>query len=105
MISYSVGERTKEIGTRMALGASGANVIRQVVGEGVTLVGIGVILGCLAGAALGRVLTFLLYGISPMDPASFLSAGIVLGIVALVANIIPARAASRVDPMVALRAE
>jgi macrolide transport system ATP-binding/permease protein len=105
VISYSVGERTKEIGTRMALGASGANVIRQVVGEGMTLVGIGVILGCLAGAALGRVLTFLLYGISPMDPASFLSAGIVLGIVALVANIIPARAASRVDPMVALRAE
>ncbi len=105
VISCSVGERTREIGTRMALGASGANVVRQVVGEGMTLVGVGIVMGSLAGAALGRVLTFLLYGISPLDPASFLAAGSVLGIVAFGANIIPARSASRVDPMLALRAE
>ena len=105
VISYSVGERTREIGTRTALGASGANVVRQVVGEGMTLVGVGIVLGSLAGAVLGRVLTFLLYGISPLDPVSFLAAGAVLGIVAFGANIIPARSASRVDPMLALRAE
>jgi putative ABC transport system permease protein len=69
------------------------------------LVGVGIVLGSLAGAALGRVLTFLLYGISPLEPASFLAAGAVLGIVGFGTNIIPARSASRVDPMLALRAE
>ena len=105
IISYSVGARTREIGTRMALGASGADVLRLVVREGMAFVGIGVVAGTLAAVALSRVLSFLLYGISPLDPLSFILAAAVLGTVALAANIIPARSASRIDPMRALRSE
>ena len=105
IISYSVGARTREIGTRMALGASGADVLRLVVREGMAFVGIGVVAGTLAAVALSRVLSFLLYGISPLDPLSFILAAAVLGTVALAANIIPARSASRIDPMKALGSE
>ena len=105
IISYSVGARTREIGTRMALGASSADVLRLVVREGMAFVGIGVVAGTLAAVALSRVLSFLLYGISPLDPLSFILAAAVLGTVALAADIIPARSASRIDPMKALGSE
>ncbi len=105
VISYSVGARTREVGTRMALGASRADVIGQFVREGMRLVGIGILIGAAAAAAVSRVLASLLYGISPLDPISFVAAASILGAVALAANLIPAGSASRIDPMRALGSE
>jgi putative ABC transport system permease protein len=105
VMSYSVGQRTREIGVRMALGAQAGEVRRMVVGQGLRLCLIGLGLGLLASVALTRVMASQLYGISPTDPATLavLSAGLL--VVAALAALLPARQATRVDPMVALRAD
>jgi putative ABC transport system permease protein len=105
VLGYSVSRRTREIGVRMALGATPREVLRQVVGEGFRLVAIGALLG--AGAALGltRFMRTLLYGISPADPITYVGVALVLLFVAFGACALPAFRAARVDPTVALRYE
>jgi putative ABC transport system permease protein len=105
VISYSVGQRTQEIGLRMALGALPKDIRRAVVGEAMLLSGIGLALGVGGALAITRVMKSMLFEVSPADPASFAVTVLVLGGTALAAAWIPARRAMRVDPMIALRAE
>jgi putative ABC transport system permease protein len=105
LISYSVAQRTHEIGVRMALGAEQAQVIRQVVGGSMKLALVGVAAGLAAAGGLTGFLSALLYEVRPMDPATFGAVfGVLLG-VALLASYLPARRAAKVDPLVALRCE
>jgi putative ABC transport system permease protein len=105
VISYSVTERKQEIGIRLALGAQPADVVRLVVGEGMKMAGAGVALGLIASLALTRLMTGLLFGISATDPLTFAMIALLLVFVALLACYIPARRATTVDPMIALRYE
>ena len=105
VLSYSVGQRTQEIGIRMALGASPQDVLALVLRQGMALTGIGVAVGLLAALALSRLLSGLLFGVRPADPLTFLAVPLVMAAAAVLACWIPARRATRIDPMVALRAE
>ena len=105
VISYTVGQRTREIGIRMALGANKAELFKLVLGQGGLLITAGAIIGLLGAAALTRLMRSLLTDISPNDPFTFFGAALLLIAVGLAASYIPARRASRVDPTVALRCE
>jgi ABC-type antimicrobial peptide transport system permease subunit len=101
--SYLVSQRTREIGIRMALGARSSDVLGMVLREGASLALVGVTIGILLAALLGRVLSGVLYDVQPLDPVVFVSAPIALVIAALIATLIPARRATRVTPLTALK--
>ena len=105
VMAYSVTQRAHELGIRLALGATPANLMRLVVGRGLRLALAGVALGLLASLALTRLMSTLLFGVSATDPATFVSIALLLIFVALLACFIPARRAMEVDPMIALKCE
>ena len=105
LIAYSVEQRTQEIGIRLALGATTSDVRRMVVGQGMLLALVGVVAGVAASFGLARFIASFLFGVQQWDPAVFIATPVVLTLVALVATWIPARRASRVDPIDALRYE
>jgi len=105
VLAYIVTQRTHEMGVRVAMGAQRWDVQRLMVSHGVRVAAVGAALGALGGLVAGRVLSSLLYGVSPRDPLVLLGAVVVPVVVAAIASYLPARRASRVDPMVALRHE
>ena len=105
VLTFSVTQRTKEFGIRLALGAKQGEVLRMVMGEGVRLVLVALLLGGVASVLLSRLLAGLLFEIEPTDPVTFVVVGAVLAAVALLAAFVPARRATMVDPIEALRAE
>jgi len=105
VIAYSVTQRRHEIGVRMALGARRRDVLWLVVSQGLRMIGIGVALGVTGGAAFSRVLSSALFGLNPFDPTTYAGVSLFLALVALLATYLPARRASRVDPVEALRYE
>ncbi len=104
-VSYNVARRTSEIGIRMALGAQRGGVVQMVLREVVALVAIGLSLGLAAALATTRFVAAFLYGLKPNDPASLALAAVILLSAALVAGYVPARRASRIDPVTALRTD
>jgi len=105
VMSYSVAQRTREIGIRMALGARRADVLQMTVKDGLKLVCAGMLLGVAAAFILTRVMSTLLYGISATDPITFVGISFVLLAVAMLASYVPALRATKVDPIIALRAQ
>ena len=105
VISYTVSHHTREIGIRMALGAQGRDVLKLIVGKGVLLTAIGIALGLLGAFGITRVMQALLFGISATDWVTFTAVAMLLAVVGLIAAAIPARRATKVDPLVALRYE
>jgi ABC-type antimicrobial peptide transport system permease subunit len=105
VLSYTVAQRNREIGIRMALGADRQSVGRLIVGQGARLALFGLGLGVLGSLGVSRLLSALLFGVTPGDPATLASVALALGGVALLASWLPARRAARVDPMVVLREE
>jgi ABC-type antimicrobial peptide transport system permease subunit len=105
VISYGVSQRTREIGVRVALGAQRSDVIGLVVRQGMTLAAIGITVGLLGAFGVTRVVSSLLIGISPTDPLSFAGVPLFLATIAFLASFIPARRATHVDPLIALRAD
>jgi putative ABC transport system permease protein len=105
VMNYSATQRTHEVGIRMALGATRTDIMRLVVGNGMLLTLIGIGIGVAASLLLTRVMASLLFGVTATDVPTFLGVSAVLSAVALIANYIPARRATRVDPVIALRYE
>lgn len=105
MVSFAVSQRTHEVGVRMALGARGGDVLGLVLREAMRPVVIGVVVGLAAAAGVSQILVAFLFGLSTLDPVTFVSVAALLIAVALLAGYVPARRATKVDPMVALRYE
>jgi len=105
VVSYAVSRRTHEIGVRVALGASPASVVRLVIAQGMQVVGVGVAIGLVGALVASRLMTQLVYGVRVTDPMTYAGVAAVLAAVALVASYIPARRATRIDPLVAMRTE
>src|SRR6185295_5414396 len=105
VLAYSVNQRTREIGLRMALGAPRADVLRLIVREGMTVGGLGIAVGLIGALAFSRVLSSLVFDVAVRDPLTYGAVAVALALVALAACILPARKASRVDPMIALRCD
>jgi putative ABC transport system permease protein len=105
VLSYTVAQRSRELGIRMALGADASRLRRLVVGEGVRWALLGLAGGVAAALALTRVMASQLYGVSPTDPGTFLALGALVLAVSALASLLPARRATRVDPMVTMRSE
>jgi putative ABC transport system permease protein len=103
VLSYSVSQRTQEIGVRVALGAARKDVVRLVVGQGLKLAGIGIVLGMIAAVFITPAVQSILYNVTPTDPISFSAVAVFLTGVATAASYIPARRAMAVDPIVAIR--
>jgi ABC-type antimicrobial peptide transport system permease subunit len=105
VLSFAVVQRTREIGVRMALGAQRGDVLSLVISKGLKLVLIGSFIGILGSLAVTRLVSSLLYGVTPADPVTLVGVPLLLGLVATFASWLPARRAARVNPMVALRCE
>jgi putative ABC transport system permease protein len=105
VLAYSVTQRTREIGLRIALGAQPFGVVRLVVCEGMKVALIGICAGLLGALAIGRAISSLVYGVAVDDPSTFAAVAVVLTVIAFAACFLPARRAAKVDPMVALRYE
>ena len=105
VLSYLVSRRTREICIRVAIGASRGEVLRLVLGSGLALAATGIAIGLVAAASVASVMGALLHEVTPRDPATFTAVGISLTIVAIVASLVPALRATRVDPVRALKAE
>ncbi len=105
VVAYSVRQRTKEIGVRMAVGADAGRIARLVAGESARMVGVGLALGLVGALVIARLLAGFLYGVGPADPVALTGAALVLAFAALLATVLPVRRATRVDPVVALAAE
>ena len=105
VISYAVSRRTHEIGVRVALGASPATVVRLVIAQGMRVVAVGVVIGLAGSLVASRLMTKLVYGVSVTDPLTYGAVAALLAAVALVASYLPARRATRIDPLVAMRAD
>ena len=104
-IAYTVSQRTHEIGVRMALGARASHVVRLVTGEGMRAIGVGIVLGVAASLAMGRLVASMLYDTSPRDPIVLVAVAAMLGLVAILASVVPAWRAASTNPAIALRAE
>jgi putative ABC transport system permease protein len=105
VLAYSVAQRTREIGVRMALGARRAAVMRLVLGQSLVWTFAGISLGLAGAAVLTRYLDRMLFGLTRLDPATFAAVPVLFGVVAALASYVPARRATRVDPSIALRSE
>jgi putative ABC transport system permease protein len=105
VVSYSVARRTREVGIRMAIGATRGQVLRLILAQGLRLAIVGVLLGALGAAAAGQLLESMLYGVSAIDPLALGAAAAALLAVTVAANLIPAFAAARIDPLLALRTD
>jgi putative ABC transport system permease protein len=105
VLSYIVAERTREIGVRMALGAQAGRVVRMVIGQGARVLAVGVVLGLVAAALSTRALRSMVFGVGVLDPVTFVAVAGGMVLVGLLAAWVPARRASRVDPMESLRGE
>jgi len=105
VMAYAVAQRTREIGIRIALGAERADVMRLVVRKGLVLTGVGLAIGLVAATVATRYLESFLFGLTPLDPSTFVGVSLIFALIAMLASYIPARRATNVDPLVALRYE
>ena len=105
LLSYVVSQRTRDIGIRMALGAQQSDTMRLVLRQGLILTAMGIVLGLTGAAAVTRYLRGMLFGVTPLDPSTFVAVSLTFLLVATLASYVPARRATKVDPLVALRCE